>query len=140
MLFLNGDTGTKESPKVVPKLRLIPKNETKGVITSSKYIPSSSKNSPAAGRRNREKSTFNKKKFRDYDSPLQNRFCSTRKRDLEYEVCSIDCKSSRRGRSCRESIYQKKCGCKEMKRAKRKGTMKYKVSILFPYQVHCIKF
>ena len=124
--FLNGEIGKKESPKVVPKLKLIPKNETKGVISSRKYIPKSSK---PGGRRSRKQSTFDKKKFRDYDSPLQNRFCSTRKRDLDYEVCSIDCKSSRRGRSCRETIYQKKCGCKEMKRAKRKGVMKYKVSI-----------
>ena len=135
--FLNGDTGKKESPKVVPKLKLIPKNETKGVITSRKYIPSSSKKSTGTGRK---QSKFAKKKFRDYDSPLQNRFCSTRRRDLDYEVCSIDCKSYRRGRRCRETIYQKKCGCKEMRRAKRTGVMKYKVSIELIYLLDCVIF
>ena len=133
-----GDKGKKESPKVVPKLKSMPKNETKGVITSRKYIPNSSKNSPGASQRSRQKLSFKQKKFRDYDSPLQNKFCSTRKRDLDYEVCSIDCKSARRGRSCRETIYQKKCGCKEMKRAKRKGVMKYKVSIQLTDFAHCV--
>ena len=39
MLFLNGDTGEKESPKVVPKLRLIPKNDVVSVAPLNYYAP-----------------------------------------------------------------------------------------------------
>ena len=104
----------------------VPEIEPKGVVASEKYdCNSTNKSSGPRGR-----SGNSARRFRgNYESPMNRGFCSSQgDHDTEYEVCIIDCDSYRRGRNCVEKVYEKKCGCKETKRAKRKGVMRYKVS------------